>query len=56
MEIAEGASGTLSHDLITRLARYRHQVFVERLGWPLPPSGGLELHQFDRPDALPVIG
>jgi acyl homoserine lactone synthase len=55
MEFAEGVFSTLSHELVTRLARYRHHVFVERLGWPLPTRDGLEFDQFDRPDTLHVI-
>ncbi|WP_425439540.1 acyl-homoserine-lactone synthase [Pollutimonas bauzanensis] len=34
------------------LARYRHRVFVEKLGWDLACQGGLEYDQFDRPDTL----
>ena len=55
MEIAEGAASTLSQELITGLARYRHHVFVERLGWPLQSRDGMEFDQFDRPDTLHLI-
>lgn len=37
---------------MTGLARYRHRVFVEKLGWGLACRDGLEFDQFDRPDTL----
>ena len=39
----------LSRDELKQLARYRYQVFVERLGWQLPcdQEAGEELDQFD---------
>ncbi|MBL8509853.1 MAG: GNAT family N-acetyltransferase, partial [Chitinimonas sp.] len=37
------------------LARYRHRVFVEKLGWQLKCQDGLEFDQFDRPDTLYVV-
>lgn len=41
--------------LTEALARYRHQIFIERLGWPLPASNGKETDQFDRPDTIYVL-
>lgn len=50
MEILAGTSDTLTSDLMSGLARYRHRVFVEKLGWELVCQGGAEFDQFDRPD------
>ncbi|WP_205700990.1 acyl-homoserine-lactone synthase [Jeongeupia sp. USM3] len=37
----------------TKIARFRHKVFVQRLGWELPGvSNGLESDQYDRADTL----
>ena len=35
MRITSGCSAELRPPLMTRLARYRHRVFVETLGWQL---------------------
>jgi acyl homoserine lactone synthase len=37
------------------LARYRHQLFIEKLGWNLDSRDGMEYDQFDRPDTLYVV-
>lgn len=37
------------------LAAYRHQVFVERLGWELDVVPGFEQDQFDRDDTVHVV-
>jgi N-acyl-L-homoserine lactone synthetase len=55
MHFVSGAQEKLPRELYARLARYRHTVFVERLGWPLEAEQGLECDQFDRPDTLYVI-
>lgn len=55
MEIYTGTSDTLPPDLLTGLSRYRHKVFVEKLGWQLQSQDGLEADQFDRPDTLYVV-
>ena len=58
MQIITTMSGRLSDfpaGLATALARYRHQIFIERLGWPLPAQQGSERDQFDRPDTLYVL-
>jgi N-acyl-L-homoserine lactone synthetase len=38
------------------MARYRHRVFIEKLGWDLDCSNGLEIDQFDREDTVYVLG
>lgn len=57
-EIFAGTLKDLPPELLDGLARYRHQVFVEKLGWNLVCQGGLdgqELDQFDRPDTVYLI-
>ncbi len=49
-----GTSESLSPDVFEGIARYRHKVFVETLGWELPVRAGLELDQFDRADTIYV--
>lgn len=41
--------------LLADMGRYRHQVFVEKLGWPLRCENSLEYDQFDRPDTVYVL-
>ncbi|TJZ70744.1 GNAT family N-acetyltransferase [Chitiniphilus eburneus] len=40
---------------MTEMARYRHRVFIEKLGWNLPCENALEYDQFDREDTLYVL-
>ncbi|WP_082584060.1 acyl-homoserine-lactone synthase [Noviherbaspirillum sp. Root189] len=42
-------------DIETALAQYRHKIFIERLGWPLPVENGLERDQFDHQNTFYVI-
>ena len=35
---------------LTRMHLHRRQVFVDRLGWTLPVTNGLEIDRFDTPD------
>lgn len=55
MDVVTGARETLRPDLYTKVAHYRHKIFVERLGWQLQTKGDVELDQFDRPDTVYVI-
>lgn len=55
MDVVSGAREMLLPELYSRVAHYRHQVFVERLGWQLQTRDGVELDQFDRPDTVYVI-
>jgi acyl homoserine lactone synthase len=56
VDFIAGTSGGLSSEIMIGLARFRHQVFVETLGWNLDtPEAGLELDQFDRPDTVYVV-
>jgi N-acyl-L-homoserine lactone synthetase len=55
MEYVSGTAGELRPELFTGMARYRHRVFVEALGWDLAVRDGLEFDQFDRPDTRYVV-
>lgn len=55
MQTTFGKSSTLSPELETALAEYRHKIFIERLGWTLPVENGLERDQFDHADTLYVV-
>jgi acyl homoserine lactone synthase len=55
VRIISGESTHLQPAMMSRLARYRHEVFVQRLGWKLPCPDGIELDQFDREDTVYVV-
>lgn len=55
MEIVYGNSTNLHPQLMNSAARYRHKVFIEKLGWQLNCDDLLENDQFDRPDTVYVI-
>lgn len=55
MQIISGATETLPINLYARVASYRHQVFVEQMGWPLHTENGMESDQFDRSDTMYMI-
>lgn len=55
MQVMSGASEELPQGLYSRVARYRHKVFVEQLGWELRTQDDVELDQFDRPDTVYVV-
>lgn len=55
MQLLSGAPKALPVGLYEQAARYRQQVFVERLGWKLQTSQGMEADQFDRPDTVYVV-
>jgi N-acyl-L-homoserine lactone synthetase len=55
MQVIFGSAETLPNNLYARVAGYRHQIFVEKLGWPLHTENGMETDQFDRPDTVYVV-
>lgn len=55
MHIVSGVLADLSPELTIGVARYRHKVFVEKLGWQLKCDDSLEYDQFDRDDTVYVI-
>lgn len=54
MQLVTGSQDGLPHGIYSKVSRYRHAVFIERLGWDLPVQDGVELDQFDRPDTVYV--
>lgn len=56
MRTSVHGDGRLPEDLDAALAQYRHQVFVEQLGWELPCADGrFERDQYDRQDTVYVV-
>lgn len=54
MRVISGASSGLPDGFYSRVARYRHRVFVEQLGWQLHVEDDAESDQFDRADTVYV--
>jgi acyl homoserine lactone synthase len=50
-----GTVGELLPGMVGALAKYRYEVFVKALGWPLHCEEGIELDAFDRPDTVYVV-
>lgn len=55
MQVVSGAPDRLPKGLYSKVAQYRHKVFVEHLGWQLDTDNNMESDQFDRPDTVYVI-
>jgi acyl homoserine lactone synthase len=55
MQSTIGKSKELSPSLDEALATYRHKIFIERIGWPLPVEHSMERNQFDHPETLYVM-
>ena len=55
MHVMTGVSGRLPKGLHSKVAIYRHKVFVEQLGWDLRTQDGVEQDQFDRADTVYVV-
>lgn len=55
MEIVSGNQSSLPSGLYTDLSVYRHDVFVDMLGWELDTPHGYEQDQFDREDTVYVV-
>jgi acyl homoserine lactone synthase len=53
-EFFSGATKEWSTDIYSELLRYRYKVFVQKLGWNVPTSHGMEFDQFDREDTIHV--
>lgn len=47
--------GQLPAGLYSDIGRFRHTVFIERLGWSLQTEADIEQDQFDRPDTVYVV-
>ncbi|MBU2804863.1 GNAT family N-acetyltransferase [Acidithiobacillus ferridurans] len=55
MQVITGQAEVLPNNLYAKVASYRHQVFVEQLGWALHTQNGMESDQFDRADTVYVV-
>lgn len=55
MFVLSGDSAELPKGLHSKIAVYRHKIFVEQLGWELHTKDGVELDQFDRADTVYVV-
>lgn len=55
MQLVSGTSAGLPAGLYSRVSRYRHEVFVQRLAWNLQTPDGEEIDQFDREDTVYVV-
>lgn len=55
MKLSRFADFELNPLTRAELARYRHAVFVGRLGWQLPGTGGQDQDQFDGGHAVHIV-
>ncbi len=55
MRFVSGVPSELRPGLVANVARYRHKVFVEKLGWELKCDNAFEYDQFDRDDTVYVV-
>jgi len=55
VNITIGIAEALPGGIYSHVSRYRHEVFVKKLGWSLKSFDGAELDQFDRPDTVYVV-
>jgi len=54
LRVLTGTPADLPPGYVERVGRYRHQVFIERLGWALESNDGCEFDRFDRADTVYV--
>lgn len=55
MYLSTGKQKELPNGLYADVAKYRHKVFVDRLGWKLSTDGELEEDQFDNSNTIYVV-
>jgi len=55
LQMISGTRKQLRAEVETSLAQYRHRIFIQELGWPLPTENGLERDSFDRQDTIYVV-
>ncbi|WP_176331181.1 acyl-homoserine-lactone synthase [Burkholderia vietnamiensis] len=55
LTLLSGRSADLNRETMYQLAKYRHKVFIQELGWTLPTDNGIEFDNFDHADTLYVI-
>jgi acyl homoserine lactone synthase len=54
MQFLSGTTKEWPDYIYPNLLRYRHSIFVEKLGWDIPRRDGMESDQFDREDTVHV--
>lgn len=54
LQYSVGTRQQLSPQLFEQIGHYRRKVFINRLGWKLHAVNGMELDEFDGPDAVYV--
>jgi N-acyl-L-homoserine lactone synthetase len=54
LQFSSGTKHQLPPQLFEQMGRYRHEVFINRLGWELNTINGMELDEFDGPEAVYV--
>jgi acyl homoserine lactone synthase len=54
LRVVAGKPADLPPGYVERLGRYRHQVFIEQLGWAVASEQGCERDRFDRADTVYV--
>lgn len=55
MNFVSGTKEKFPLGLYSELSAYRHEVFIDMLGWQLDTPIGIEQDQFDRPDTIYVV-
>lgn len=55
LQMVSGTREELRVEVEVSLAKFRHRVFVQELGWPLPTENTQERDVFDRDDTVYVI-
>lgn len=55
LQTITGTATELGSRVEMALASYRHKIFLEKLGWPLPSKNGEEVDEFDRADTVYVV-
>lgn len=53
-QFSAGTRQQLPTQLFEQMGHYRHQVFINQLGWDLNTVNGMELDEFDGPEAVYV--
>lgn len=54
LQYSTGTRQQLPPQLFEQMGYYRREVFINRLGWELNTTNGMELDEFDGPDAVYV--
>lgn len=54
LQFSSGTRQQLPPQLFEQMGRYRREIFINQLGWELNTIDGMELDEFDGPDAVYV--